>query len=80
MYILCGLVGGITLAAITIYLVRRRNRLHDKLTGWMTSGQQQLPSEQYKVCPTFTQCPLYSSLLTAFTHWTIYNASMMALC
>jgi len=48
MYILCGLVGGITLAAITIYLVRRRNRLHDKLANWMTSGQQ-LPSEEYKV-------------------------------
>jgi len=48
MYILCGLVGGVTLAAITIYLVRRRSRLHEKLTNWMTSGQQ-LPSEEYKV-------------------------------
>jgi len=48
MYILCGLVGGITLAAIVIYIVRRRSRLHEKLTNWMTSGQQ-LPSEEYKV-------------------------------
>jgi len=48
MYILCGLVGGITLAAITIYIVRRRSRLHDKLTSWMTSGQHP-PSEEYKV-------------------------------
>jgi len=51
MYILCGLVGGVTLAAITIYVVRRRSRLHDKLTNWMTSGQQP-PSEEYKVCST----------------------------
>jgi len=60
MYILCGLVGGITLAAITIYLVRRRNRLHDKLTGWMTSSsttQHQLPADQYKV-----------GLFSSFTH------------
>jgi len=49
MYILCGLVGGITLAAITIYIVRRRSRLHEKLTNWMTSGHQ-YPSEEYKVC------------------------------
>jgi receptor-type tyrosine-protein phosphatase N len=47
MYILCGLVGGVTLAAITIYLVRRRSRLQEKLAQWVTAGQQ-LPSEEYQ--------------------------------
>lgn len=50
MYILCGLVGGITLAAITIYLVRRRSRLQEKLAQWATVGQQPASEEYQDLC------------------------------
>jgi len=48
MYVLCGLVGAVTLGAIIIYVVRRRSRLHDKLANWVTNATQP-PSAEYQV-------------------------------
>jgi hypothetical protein len=48
MYVLCGLVGAVTLGAIVIYVARRRSRLHEKLANWVTTGTQQ-PSDEYQV-------------------------------
>ena len=48
MYVLCGLVGAVTLGAIVIYIVRRRSRLQEKLSSLVSTNPQKT-SDEYQV-------------------------------